>query len=87
MTIPAAIITFYTTSRVALCADGHHPVAGVTVAGPRWVPLGTMVEIGGHRYRVMDHTARRFDGRWDIYVPTRAEAVRLGKRKMKVITK
>ena len=78
-TITNCIVTFYTASRLVLCADGNHPVAGLTVAAPRWVPLGTMVEISGHNYRVMDRTARRFDGRWDVFVSTKAEAVKRGK--------
>ncbi len=65
-------------------AAGTRPRAGITIAGPRRIPLGTWVEIGGHRYRVEDRTHKRFDGRWDIYMTDRQEALKFGKQELKV---
>jgi 3D (Asp-Asp-Asp) domain-containing protein len=69
-------------------ASGDVPVQGVTVAAPRSVPLGTVVWIEGIGRRVVqDRTAKRFDGRWDLYYKTHAEAVRFGKRRLKIVVK
>ena len=64
-------------------ADGRHVHVGA-VAGPRAIPLGTWVSIGGRTYQVEDRTARRFDGRFDIWMPSRTAALRFGKRQLKV---
>jgi len=54
-------------------------------AGPRWVPLGTVVWIEGYgRAVVTDRTALRFNGRWDVWLPTRAAAMAWGKRTVRV---
>lgn len=68
-----------------LTACGTKPVPGVTLAAPRGVPFGRWVSIevpglGRIRRRVEDRTARRFEGRWDIFVPTHEEAERFGAR-------
>ena len=63
-----------------ITASGLRPVQGVTVAGPRHIALGTKVNINGHNYILQDRTARRFDGRWDIYFTNHAEALRFGKQ-------
>lgn len=65
-----------------LTAAGTRP-SSITVAGPRSVPLGTWVEIripGREplRKRVEDRTAKRFDGRWDLFFPDHASAKRFG---------
>ena len=65
-----------------LTAAGTRP-SSVTVAGPRSVPLGTWVEItlpgrAPVRKRVEDRTAKRFDGRWDLFFPDHASAKRFG---------
>ena len=83
------ILTAYCACRLCcgphaagLCADGRKPVAGVTVAAPRAIPLGTRLQIQGftNRFVVQDRTARRYDGRIDIYFATHAEARRFGIR-------
>ena len=68
-----------------LTAANTKPVPGVTLAAPRSVPFGMWVTveapgIGRIRRRVEDRTARRFDGRWDLFVATHEEAERFGKR-------
>ena len=66
-------------------ASGRMPVAGITVAGPRSIPFGTRVWIEGVGVRVVqDRLARKYDGRFDLYFATHAEALRFGKRSLKV---
>lgn len=66
-------------------ASGKMPVAGITVAGPRSIPFGTRVWIEGVGVRVVqDRLARKYDGRFDLYFATHAEALRFGKRSLKV---
>jgi 3D (Asp-Asp-Asp) domain-containing protein len=65
-----------------LTASGSAP-SSVTVAGPRSVPLGTWVEItlpgrAPVRKRVEDRTAKRYDGRWDLFFPDHVSAKRFG---------
>lgn len=84
-----AIITAFCLCR-ACCgedssrtASGRPPKLGVTVAAPRAVPFGTWVDItvpglAPMRRRVDDRTNRRWDGRWDVLVPTHREAREFG---------
>lgn len=66
-------------------ASGKMPVQGITVAGPRSVPFGTQVYIESVGWRtVQDRTARRFDGRYDLYFNNHADALRFGKRMLRV---
>lgn len=65
-------------------ASGAWPREGVTVAGPRWVKLGTRVLIDGKPYVVQDRTSRKWDGRWDVFVTSHARAKRLGIRRVKI---
>lgn len=67
-----------------LTASGHHPIQGTTIAAPRSIPLGTKVAIGNHVYTVQDRTARRFDGRWDIYFASHKDALRFGKQTLQI---
>ena len=67
-----------------LTAAGNRPIVGRTIAGPRAVHLGSSVIIGGHTYTVEDHTAKRFDGRFDIFMRTHKEAVAFGKQKLTI---
>lgn len=82
-----AIITAYCACTICcgpkatgLAANGRAPVQGVTVAGPRALPLGTRVVINGHTYIVTDRTARRYDGRFDIFFKSHDAARRFGIR-------
>lgn len=87
MTLTNAIITAYCACRICcgpnaagLAANNKPPIQGVTVAGPRAYPLGTKVVIGTNTYVLQDRTAKRFDGRWDIYFNSHADAKRFGKQ-------
>jgi 3D (Asp-Asp-Asp) domain-containing protein len=85
-----AIITAYCACSICchdqlnLTANGNHPHPSHTIAGPRNLPFGTRVSVGGNTYTVEDRTAKRFDGRFDIFMRTHKEAVRFGKREMNV---
>lgn len=63
----------------------HRPVVGLTIAVPRQFPLGCRVIIDGHEYCGEDRTAKRFDGRFDIFMATRNEALTFGKQTKTVI--
>lgn len=79
-----AVVTAYTWTGDRT-ASGHWPAAGITVAAPRSVPLGTRVWIEGVGQRVVqDRMHRRFPDRWDIYLPSRREALQFGRRTLRV---
>lgn len=126
VTITNAVITAYCACRICcgphatgLAANGRPPQEGVTVAAPRWVPLGTVVTIRllplqgtvkgaaseaeftrPKRAKqvpvsttwkaplststlvrtAQDRTARRYDGRFDIYFSRHSDAVKFGIR-------
>lgn len=66
-----------------LTASDVLPVPGITVAAPRAIPFGTRVRItlkDGRSWVLVaqDRTHGRFDGRWDIFMPTHKEAVAFG---------
>jgi 3D (Asp-Asp-Asp) domain-containing protein len=42
------------------------------------------VEVAGNIYVVEDRTAKRFDGRYDIYFASHREALKFGKRSLRV---
>ena len=66
-------------------ASGKMPKAGVTCAGPRRIPFGTRVRIEGLGERVVqDRLARKYDGRFDVFFASHKEALRFGKRTLKV---
>jgi len=67
-----------------LNAAGHKPVEGVSIAGPRAYKLGTRVEINHHVYVIDDRTAKRFDGRWDVYRASHKSALKWGKQELTV---
>lgn len=66
-------------------ASGKMPVEGVTVAGPRWIPFGTKIEIAGVGRRVVqDRLAKRFDSRIDIYFSSHEVAKKFGIKRLRV---
>ena len=72
-------------SATGITASGKRPVEGRTVAASRSIPLGTRIHIEGLGWRtVEDRTARRFDGRVDIYFRSHDEAKKFGKRKLQI---
>jgi 3D (Asp-Asp-Asp) domain-containing protein len=68
-----------------LAANGKPPVEGITVAGPRRLPLGTKVWIDGVGNRIVqDRLAKRYDNRFDVYFKRHDDAKRFGIRTLKV---
>jgi len=87
MILTNCIITFYCSCQLCcgpqakgITASGHKPKEQYTIAAPRWVKLGSHVKINNITYVVQDRTARRYDGRWDIYVKSHNRAKQLGKQ-------
>jgi 3D (Asp-Asp-Asp) domain-containing protein len=86
-----AIVTAYCACRICcgpdaanITASGKRPVEGITIAVPRSVPLGTRIVIGGVVYTAQDRTAKRYDGRFDIYFKRHKDAIRWGKQRLTV---
>lgn len=77
--ISAAIVTAYIRTGQP-CANGHMPQVNHTIAAPRNIPLGSHVVIDGNIYTVEDRTAKRFNGRFDIFMASKAEAINFGKK-------
>ena len=73
-----ATVTAYTHTGSPTAA-GTMPKAGRTVAGPRWIPLGTKVWIEGVGERIVeDRTHIRFNGRYDVFLDSEAECLEWG---------
>lgn len=69
-----------------LTTMGTVPRRRITVAGPAVVPLGTRVYIEGVGVRIVeDRTAKKFDGRWDIFTDSHARARAFGKQNRRVV--
>ena len=68
-----------------ITASGTRVTAGRTLAAPKWIPFGTKVIINGHEYRVEDRGSYVKGNRLDIYMETKHEAFKFGRRKLKVI--
>jgi len=86
VTITNAIVTFYCSCVICcgpqakgITASGKRIQPGM-IAAPRSISFGTRVVINGKTYTVEDRTAKRFDGRWDIYVKKHSDARKLGIR-------
>ena len=79
------------TAVVTAYCDSLRPMAdGATVhvgacAGPRCVALGTVVLIDGRRYTVEDRTAKRYDGRYDLWMPGHRACLQFGIRRLSVV--
>ncbi len=68
-----------------ITASGVRPVEGRTIAGPRWVPFGTLVFVDGlGTFVVQDRMAKRYDGRWDLFVESHGRAKLFGKQQLRV---
>ena len=63
-----------------LTASGRNPTPTNTIAAPRSIPFGSHIVVAGRRYTVEDRTAKRFDGRFDIYFANHAAAKRFGRQ-------
>ena len=65
-----------------LCADGHKPQQGITVAASRHFHLGSHLTINGvtNTFTIQDHLAKQFDGRVDVYFQSHKDALKWGKQ-------
>ena len=86
MIISNAIVTAYCACQLCcgpsakgITASGKQIKVGY-VAAPRGISFGTKVVIDGKTYIVEDRTAKKWDGRWDIYTPSHKQALKNGKR-------
>lgn len=65
-----------------VCADGHHPLQGITAAASRDLPLGSRLYIDKVGWRtVEDRLNHKFDNRVDIYFKKHSKAKQFGIRK------
>jgi len=61
------------------------PKEGITIAAPRNIPFGTVLEIESIGTRVVqDRTALKFNGRIDLYFESHESAKRFGKKTLRV---
>lgn len=81
--IITAIVTAYISTSHP-CANGNYPTTNHTIAIPRSYPLGCRVEIDGKWYVGEDRTARKYDGRFDVFMASREEAIKFGKQTKQV---
>ena len=66
-------------------ANGHRPIVGLTVAGPRWIPLGTRIYIEGIGLRIVtDRLAPAFDARFDLFVADHRTAQHFGLQRRRI---
>jgi 3D (Asp-Asp-Asp) domain-containing protein len=79
-----AEVTAYSSSSDETSGDPFITASGREVydglaACPRKFPFGTRVRIGSRIYTCWDRTHPRFDHRFDIWKPSKEEALRFGK--------
>lgn len=66
-------------------ANGMTPTQGVTCAAPRSIPFGTKLYIEGVGTRtVQDRLAKKYDDRIDIFFNNHSDALKFGKKRLKV---
>lgn len=67
-----------------ITASGNYVQEGLTIAGPSELPFGSTVIIDGDLYEIQDRTAKKYNGRFDIYFNTHQEALNFGKQRKEV---
>ena len=60
------------------------PVGNGVVACPRRLPFGTKVRIGTRTYTCWDRLHPKYDDRFDIWKPSKEEALQFGRRRVVV---
>ena len=79
-----SVVTAYTATGNQT-SFGTWPKEGRTCAGPRWIPLGTVVYIEGVGERIVeDRTHIRFNGRYDVYMDSESACWKFGIQNLKV---
>lgn len=78
-----AIITMYGATGGPM-SNGQMPFVGAA-ACPRIVPRGTIVDISGEKFVCADHTAKKYDGRFDLFsAGTKQDMLDFGKKRLPV---
>ena len=54
------------------------------IAASRSIPFGTRIRINGKVYVVNDRLAKKYDKRMDIYFRNHSDALKFGKKRLKV---
>ena len=81
-TIIMALVTMYGATGNPM-ANGQMPYVGAA-ACPRNIPLETKVMIYDVTFTCADRTAKKYDGRFDLYSEgTRKQMLRFGKKKQR----
>jgi 3D (Asp-Asp-Asp) domain-containing protein len=56
-----------------------YPIEGLTIAGPRRFPFGSVVILSdGRKFIIQDRLARKYDNRFDIFVHSHKRAKKMG---------
>ena len=76
-------------SRAGTTASGEHTKRGLIAADPKLLPLGTVVEVmnaGPYsgEYEVGDTGGKVKGRKLDVYIASRAEAKKFGKKRVRV---
>lgn len=81
------IITAYCSCRICcgphahnIAANNRPPISGITVAGPRTIPLGTYIKIDGYTndFIINDRYNKHLSDRIDIYMSSHKAAKEFG---------
>jgi 3D (Asp-Asp-Asp) domain-containing protein len=67
-----------------ITASGRRVADGV-VACPRRLPFGTKVRIGSRTYTCWDRLHPKYDDRFDIWKPSKEDALEFGRRRLLVV--
>ena len=84
-----ATVTAYSSSPDETWGDPFTTASGRRVfdgliACPRALPFGTQVRIGDRTYQCYDRLHRKYDDRFDIWMPTKAAALAFGQQRLEV---
>ena len=61
------------------------PAVGKLAAGPRWMKLGTVIDVSGYgRVKVLDRYSKRLSDRFDLLFDSHAAAKNWGARRVRV---
>ncbi len=82
---PAAVKGICFSGDPRVTASGKWTTPGLTIAAPKTIPFGTWVHLQGIGWRRVDDRGGKIRGnRLDLCVQTRSDALRWGRRKIRV---
>lgn len=81
-TLSATVTAYSSEESPGINAKGYSPIKGISIACPRNVRFGSRVYFPRLRLTRYcdDRTALQYDGRFDLYVGSKREAIAWGKR-------